>query len=333
MKERSQNVKLAIANWTFVMRETSTSTQLFIVKDALCKKVEKELLERDAFTIRRLLKPYSAKFISDLIINEKTGLPKVSKIDFVKECGDCNESYDTIRHNILTDRSGANNIQVDLFEGEPRPDKCPVWTALLKEELTKPYMKELQDFLAEERKTKKIYPASKDVFNAFKLTHYNEVRVVLLAQDPFHFPSVANGLVFSCAGKTTSPTLSNIFKEIKNEYPEATFESNDLSCWAKQGVLMLNTVLTTEEGKASAHKGRGWEKYVEQVIRKLMEKEDVFFVAWGQHAQGIVDYIGLEFNFRSAHPAPISADGFFGNNHFRLVNSYLTDKPINWSIK
>jgi len=332
-----KSVKIYLATWEFEMEETRTTTIPFVVKDVITLQIEKELLERDQFTVNKALKNIGTTGYNKLLVNPKTKLPKVTKITFDKSIGDSNQSYEEIRSGILNARiEGAT--QVDIFNGEPRPDKCPVWTQLLKDEMQKPYMKELQQFLIEERKHKKIYPASVDVFNAFKLTHYNEVRVVIIGQDPYHTPNTAHGLAFSSLGKTTPPSLANIFKEVKNEYIDATFETNDLSCWAKQGVLLLNTVLTVEEGRASAHKDKGWEQYVGQVIKALIEKGKVVFVAWGKHAQDILQandvYPFTEYKFQSAHPSPYSANqGFFGNNHFRLINSYLTENPINWSTK
>lgn len=331
----SPTVKIFLANWTFEMKEGHKATVPYQVKDVVTLKIEKELLERDSFTVWKALKNTPVMGTNRLIYNSKTNLPNVKKIDFIKEIGVCNRDYEDIRSDILSPKMEGYN-QVDIFEGEPRSDKCPVWTKLFTDELQKPYMKELQSFINQERKTKKIYPAPRDVFNAFRLTHYDEVRVVIIGQDPFHTPNTAHGLAFSSLAKVTPPSLQNIFKEIKTEYPGATFATNDLSCWARQGVLLLNTVLTVEEGKASAHKERGWEKYVEQVLRKLMEKPGIIYVTWGKHAQGIVQYINDEDQIilESAHPSPYSADqGFFGNGHFKKINEFLEDNQIDWSTK
>lgn len=182
---------------------------------------------------------------------------------------------------------------------------------------------------------KKIYPPKYHVFRAMELCPLDKVKVVILGQDPYHGPGQANGLAFSVnKGITLPPSLRNIFKElesdlrIKNTY-------GDLTSWAKQGVLLLNTVLTVEEGKPGSHYDIGWEKYTDNIIRHLNKKEDIIFVLWGSKAKAKKLLIDEEKHYilESAHPSPLSCQGFFGCRHFSKINDILVSinkKIINW---
>lgn len=215
------------------------------------------------------------------------------------------------------------------------------WAPILKKEFDQPYMQELFKQLHEQYETEVVYPPKNEVFNAFKLTPYSEVKVVILGQDPYHGPHQANGLSFSVEeGTKFPPSLRNIFNElvedIKCDYPT----SGDLSKWAEQGVLLLNTTLTVKEAQPMSHVGMGWEQFTDAVLHYLNEKETpIVFILWGKHAQSkkkLIDqnkYCVIE----SAHPSPLSARrGFFGSTPFSKTNEFLVSKglkPIDWSLK
>jgi uracil-DNA glycosylase len=212
------------------------------------------------------------------------------------------------------------------------------WYLKLNEEFNKPYYNNLSDFVEEERSTKDIFPPKGNVFNAFKF-EFNNLSVVLLGQDPYHTPGAANGLAFSVnKGVKIPPSLKNIFKEIKTEFPSYQIpENGDLNHWMEQGVLMLNTVLTVEKGKANSHKNKGWEVFTDNVIKMVSEeKENIVFLLWGRHAQAKKSLIdeNKHLILESAHPSPFSArNGFFNNNHFVETNKYLINKgkkEIKW---
>ena len=214
------------------------------------------------------------------------------------------------------------------------------WDLILKQEFEQPYMKELFNQLHQQYETEVVYPPKNEVFHAFQLTPYSEVKVVILGQDPYHGPNQANGLSFSVeAGTKLPPSLRNIFNElvedIKCEYPS----SGDLSKWAKQGILLLNTTLTVKEGQPMSHVGMGWETFTDAVLRYLNEKPTpVVFILWGKHAQSKKKLIDLNKHFviESAHPSPLSARrGFFGSAPFSKTNEFLASKglnPIDWSL-
>ena len=201
------------------------------------------------------------------------------------------------------------------------------WDTILKDEFKKDYFKKLSIFLNEEVKHKTIYPKSIDLFKALKLTDYNDVNVVILGQDPYHGENEANGLCFSVNhGIQTPPSLQNIFKELKSDL-NITREDTDLSDWAKQGVLLLNTVLTVEKDKAFSHRGKGWEIFTDKIIEKLNEREDpIVFILWGNNARAKKQYITNKRHLviESAHPSPFSArNGFFGSKPFSKTNEFL----------
>ena len=211
------------------------------------------------------------------------------------------------------------------------------WDTILKDEFKKDYFKKLSIFLNEEVKHKIIYPKSIDLFKALKLTDYNDVNVVILGQDPYHGENEANGLCFSVNhGIQTPPSLQNIFKELKSDL-NITREDTDLSDWAKQGVLLLNTVLTVEKDKAFSHRGKGWEIFTDKIIEKLNEKDDpIVFILWGSAARSKKTLITNKKHMivESAHPSPLSYyRGFEGSKPFSKTNNLLKSvnkKEIKW---
>ena len=215
------------------------------------------------------------------------------------------------------------------------------WDALLKDEYQKEYFKNLLEFVKEEYKHKIIYPKQNEVFNAFRYTSFDNVKVVILGQDPYHGPNQAEGLSFSVSNEVLKPpSLQNIFKELESDLGRPFPKSNSLKPWAKQGVLLLNAVLTVEEHKPTSHKDKGWETFTDDVIKILNnKKEPVVFILWGSYAR---NKRGLITNSRhliieSAHPSPFSArNGFFGSRPFSKTNKFLSDnnlKEIDWSVE
>ena len=213
------------------------------------------------------------------------------------------------------------------------------WDNLLKEEFEKDYYLKLREFLKTEYFSKKIYPPMNDIFNALKYTSYEDARVVILGQDPYHGEGQAHGLCFSVKeGVSFPPSLKNIFKEIKESLGIDIPASGELVGWAKQGVLLLNTTLTVREGAPQSHKGRGWEILTDRIIELMNEKErPVVFMLWGGNARAKKSLItnSQHLVLECAHPSPLSAyAGFFGSNHFGKANEYLEgkgEKPIDWS--
>lgn len=211
------------------------------------------------------------------------------------------------------------------------------WDSILKEEFNKDYFEELMKFLDKENKSKTIFPKSIDLFKALKLTDYDDVNVVILGQDPYHGDKEANGLCFSVNhGIQTPPSLQNIFKELKSDLNVERTDT-DLSDWAKQGVLLLNTVLTVEKDKAFSHRGKGWEIFTDKIIEKLNEKEEpIVFVLWGNAARSKKVLLTNEKHMvvESAHPSPLSYNrGFKDSKPFSKVNSMLKSvnkKEIKW---
>lgn len=219
--------------------------------------------------------------------------------------------------------------------------KLPVsWHSVLAEEFDKPYFRQLEDFLAEERQTQTIYPPETDVFSAFELTPYDEVRVLLLGQDPYHNENQAHGLCFSVLPGIKPPrSLINIYKELKDDIGLEIPESGYLVNWAKQGILMLNAVLTVRSHEANSHKNKGWETFTDAVISKVNDKSHpVIFILWGGYAQKKIKLIDTTKHtvIQSAHPSPLSArNGFFGSKPFSAINSVLRSQhqpEINWQI-
>lgn len=202
------------------------------------------------------------------------------------------------------------------------------WKTFLKSEIESEYFQQLEVAIEKEYHGKCIYPPQKDVFNAFNYCSIDQLKVVLIGQDPYHGKGQANGLCFSVnANQKSPPSLKNIFKELKTDLIVEP-ENGDLSHWAKQGVLMLNTLLTVIEGQANSHAGIGWEKFTRAVIKKIAEeKNGVVFMLWGGQAQKFEKLIDSNKHYilKSGHPSPLSANrGFwFGNNHFSQTNIFL----------
>ena len=212
------------------------------------------------------------------------------------------------------------------------------WKQELSDEWSKDYFVRLTNFVRNEYATKQIFPPGRQIFAAFNATPFNEVKVVILGQDPYHDVGQANGLCFSVRdGVAFPPSLLNIFKEINADTGAPIPDSGDLSRWAKQGVLLLNSTLTVEEHKAASHQGKGWEEFTDTVIERLSEQcEHLVFVLWGSFAikKGAKINKQKHLVLTSPHPSPLSAyRGFFGNHHFSKANSYLTahgKTPIQW---
>lgn len=212
------------------------------------------------------------------------------------------------------------------------------WKEKLADEFEKPYFKELTDFVRQEYKIQVCYPPGKLIFNAFNLCPFDQVKVVIIGQDPYHGPGQAQGLCFSVNdGVPFPPSLQNIFKEIQADLGKSIPTSGNLTRWAEQGVLLLNATLTVRAHQAASHQGHGWEEFTDAVIRKLSQERDhLVFILWGSYAQKKGAVIDRERHLvlTSAHPSPLSAyHGFFGNKHFSLANAYLEQygkTPINW---
>ncbi len=216
------------------------------------------------------------------------------------------------------------------------------WSDVLGQEKLQPYFQETLNFVRNERESGKIiYPPAADVFNAFKYTEFSDVNVVILGQDPYHGPNQAHGLCFSVLpGVATPPSLVNIYKELKRDIPEFEIPAHGyLLSWAQQGVLLLNTVLTVEAGKAHSHAKTGWEQFTDRVIAALNEhREGIVFLLWGSHAQKKGQYIDRNKHhvLMAPHPSPLSAHrGFLGCGHFSRTNQLLQEagkQPVNWQI-
>ncbi|MEM7162026.1 MAG: uracil-DNA glycosylase [Bacteroidota bacterium] len=212
------------------------------------------------------------------------------------------------------------------------------WKSLLALEFEKDYFRKLVTFVKSEYSSQTIYPSGKKIFSAFDYCTFQDLKVVIIGQDPYHGPGQANGLCFSVnEGVTFPPSLRNIFKEIQAEYNAAIPQSGDLSRWAKQGVLLLNATLTVRAKSAGSHQKKGWEEFTDAVIELVnREKENIVFLLWGAYAQkkGLIIDASKHLVLSSPHPSPFSADrGFFGNNHFIKTNTFLKEKglkEINW---
>ncbi|TPV38758.1 uracil-DNA glycosylase [Bacillus dicomae] len=214
------------------------------------------------------------------------------------------------------------------------------WGPLLAPEFEKEYYQSLVGFLEEEYETHVIYPKKEDIFNALQYTGYENTKVVILGQDPYHGPNQAHGLSFSVQpGIKTPPSLLNMYKELRDEYGYEIPNNGYLIKWAEQGVLLLNTVLTVRQGEANSHKGKGWEHFTDRVIELLNEREKpVIFILWGRHAQAKKKLITNPNHhiIESVHPSPLSARrGFFGSKPYSKVNAILAnmgEREIDWEI-
>lgn len=207
------------------------------------------------------------------------------------------------------------------------------WDTILADEWEKPYYKKLRQFLKEEYSSKKIYPDMFDIFNALKYTSFQSTKVVIIGQDPYHGQGQAHGLCFSVKkGVIPPPSLKNIFKELKSDVGKEIPVHGELVDWAKQGVLLLNTVLTVREGNPNSHKGMGWEQFTDRVITELNNKQTpVVFLLWGANAQKKAELITnpKHYKLMSVHPSPLSASrGFFGCRHFSKTNSILKQNNL-----
>lgn len=212
------------------------------------------------------------------------------------------------------------------------------WGEQLRDEFDKPYFQRLTDFVRNEYATKTVYPPAKLIFNAFDSCPFDDVKVIIVGQDPYHEPGQAHGLCFSVNdGIKIPPSLVNIYKEIRDDLGKEIPISGNLERWAKQGVLLLNATLTVRAHIAGSHQNKGWEEFTDTVIRCLSEeREHLVFILWGAYAQrkGASIDTSRHLVLKSPHPSPLSAHrGFFGNKHFSTANKYLIakgKKPIDW---
>lgn len=215
------------------------------------------------------------------------------------------------------------------------------WDLILKEETNKEYFIILLDYIKKEYQEKTIYPKQTEIFKAFRNTSYQDTKVVILGQDPYHGENQAEGLSFSVkVGIGKPPSLQNIFKELNSDLGLPIPEHGSLVSWTEKGVLLLNTVLTVEANKPASHKDLGWEKFTDEVIKKINEKNTpVVFILWGSFARSKKSLITnpIHYIIESPHPSPFSAyNGFFGSKPFSKTNNFLISKnlkPINWEIK
>lgn len=214
------------------------------------------------------------------------------------------------------------------------------WDEILKDEWEKPYYKKLRAFLKSEYSSHTVFPDMYDIFNALKYTSYEKTRVVIIGQDPYHEVGQAHGLCFSVKkGVEPPPSLKNIFKELNDDLGIPTPSHGELTSWAKQGVLLLNTVLTVRSGVANSHKGMGWEEFTDRVILELDRKQTpVVFLLWGANARKKAEIITNPIHKKliTVHPSPLSAyGGFFGCRHFSKTNEILAQngqEPIKWQL-
>ena len=214
------------------------------------------------------------------------------------------------------------------------------WNKVLFDVISSNKMQELEKFLVEEYSEYTIYPKKEDIFTALNLTPYNDVRVVIIGQDPYHEPNQAHGLAFSVLdGIKLPPSLKNIYKEIEMDLGILMSGSGNLTSWAKQGVLLLNNVLTVREHEANSHKGKGWEYFTDKIVEKLNEREEqIIFIFWGNNAKSKQKLITNTNHIvlTAPHPSPLSAyHGFFGCKHFSKINELLRKNnkiEINWQI-
>lgn len=221
-----------------------------------------------------------------------------------------------------------------------KPDIDESWYQVLLPQFEAPYFSDLKTFLVEEKRQYAVYPPGPLIFNAFNLTPFEKVKVVILGQDPYHGPGQAHGLSFSVPdGVPFPPSLQNIFKEIHDDLGVQIPRSGNLEKWAREGVLLLNASLTVRAGQAASHSRHGWEQFTDAAIHALSaQREHLVFILWGNYAiakQSLIDS-GKHLILKSVHPSPLSAHrGFFGCHHFSQTNNYLIQnniKPIDWSL-
>ncbi|MBQ7784009.1 MAG: uracil-DNA glycosylase [Oscillospiraceae bacterium] len=215
------------------------------------------------------------------------------------------------------------------------------WDEIMKGEFDLPYYKQLREFLKTEYFSLEVYPHMNNIFNAMKHTAYNDVKAVIIGQDPYHEPNQAHGLCFSVQkGCPIPPSLRNIYKEIESDLGITPASHGELYSWADSGVLLLNNVLTVRRGQANSHKGKGWETFTDNVIRKLNERErPIVFLLWGSNARTkkLLITNPSHLILEAAHPSPLSAhNGFFGCRHFSKCNAFLEAngiEPVDWQIR
>lgn len=236
---------------------------------------------------------------------------------------------------VMTSLADKNSFSPDRIALEPS------WKARLLDEFAQPYMRDLRHFLqAEKAAGRNVYPPGPEIFAAFEACPFDHVKVVILGQDPYHGPGQAHGLCFSVRkGVPLPPSLVNIFKEIRGDSGAPPPKDGDLTAWARQGVLLLNTVLTVEAGKPESHRNRGWEKFTDRVLDVLnRERNGLVFVLWGSHAQSKARLIdpSRHMVLKAPHPSPLSAyRGFFGCGHFKKINDWIESQggsPISWTL-
>lgn len=222
-----------------------------------------------------------------------------------------------------------------------KPKIESTWLALLSDEFEADYFSTLRDFLAVERTSETVYPPDKQVFDAFKYTPVEKVKVVILGQDPYHGPNQAHGLCFSVNdGIKIPPSLRNIFKELNSDIGMKEPSSGNLTKWASQGVLMINATMTVRAKNAGSHQGKGWEQFIDAVIQNLSnERKNLVFLLWGKYAQNkssLINYENGHLILKAPHPSPFSAyTGFFGCKHFSKANNFLLEKgveTIDWNL-
>ena len=222
-----------------------------------------------------------------------------------------------------------------------KPDIDESWYRVLQDQFRDPYFAALKSFLVQEKQHYVVYPPGKLIFNAFNLTPFDKVKVVILGQDPYHGPGQAHGLSFSVPnGIQQPPSLQNIFKEIQNDLGYSPPQSGTLEKWAKEGVLLLNASLTVRDGQAASHAHHGWEVFTDAAIKALSDKrENLVFILWGNYAiakESLID-TRKHLVLKSVHPSPLSASrGFFGCHHFSKTNNYLIEhgiSPIDWRLE
>lgn len=213
------------------------------------------------------------------------------------------------------------------------------WTDIIQDEMSQPYFQQLKQFVDQAYEETTVYPNREDIWNAFIYTKFSDVKCVILGQDPYHGPNQAHGLSFSVQdGVRFPPSLRNIFQELKDDIGCDIPESGNLEKWAKQGVLLLNTALTVEAGKAGSHRGKGWEQFTDSVIERLGSREEpIVFILWGNDAKKKMKWIGEQHQvLTSVHPSPLSSHrGFFGSKPFSQVNDALNEwgkSPIDWCL-
>lgn len=215
------------------------------------------------------------------------------------------------------------------------------WDEKLADEIKKPYYLALREFLKKEYSQYEVYPKMENIFNALKYAPYDSIKAVIIGQDPYHEPNQAHGLSFSVQnGIEQPPSLKNILKEIQSDEGIPPSKSGCLTCWAEQGVLLLNAVLTVRRGQANSHRGKGWEQFTDRIISILNEREKpIVFMLWGANAKAKKALITSPHHLvlTAAHPSPLSAyNGFFGCRHFSKCNEFLAangERPIDWMVR